>query len=64
MTIPHMKVPLKMQFRTQKCPQNVTPRAKVPFSLKQHRGLFQSWAEHWTHVFSSRYLEPCWTNRH
>ena len=37
---------LKMQFHAQKCPQNVIPRAKVPFSLKQHRALFQSWAEH------------------
>ena len=37
---------LKMQFRVQKCPQDVIPRVKVPFSLKQHRALFQSWAEH------------------
>ena len=35
-----------MQFRAQKCPQEVIPHAKVPFSLKQHRALFQSWAEH------------------
>ena len=39
---------LIMQFRAQKCPQDVIPRAKVPFSLKQHRALFQSWAEHCT----------------
>ena len=29
-----------MQFRAQTCPQNVILRAKVPFSLKQHRALF------------------------
>ena len=37
---------LIMQFRAQKCPQDVIPHTKVPFSLKQHRALFQSWAEH------------------
>ncbi len=51
---------LKMQFRAQKCPQNVIPRAKVPFSLKQHRALFQSWAKHCgckQNVFHKVYIE-------
>ena len=29
-------------LKTQMCPQNVIPRTKVPFSLKQPRALFQS----------------------